>query len=105
MQPSLALELVGLRKALWRQAAGFGAVADPFLKLGPCDGERAPGRVAPGETVGDGENPGVGKAAILVTLQPRALAARHFVELREREHKKLTILPDDRDMIAGGGND
>ena len=101
----LSLEPIGLRKALWRQAAGFGAVADPFLELGPGDGERAPGRVAPGEAVGDGEDPGVGNAAVLIALKPRALAARHFVELRKREHEQLAVLPDDRDMVAGGGND
>jgi hypothetical protein len=38
----LPLEPIGLRKALGRQAAGFGAIADPFLELGPCYGELRP---------------------------------------------------------------
>src|SRR5208337_5514473 len=52
-QPNLPLEPVALREALRRQAAGFGAVADPFIQLGPRHGERAPCRVAPAEPVGD----------------------------------------------------
>ena len=48
---------------------------------------------------------GVADAAIPVFLQPHALAARHFRQLRERKHQKLAVFADHRHMVAIGGND
>ena len=39
----------------------------------------------------------VGDAAVLVALQPHALAARHLRHLVEREDQQLAVLADDRD--------
>src|SRR5271166_3813676 len=98
------LEPVVLRKALRRQATGFGAVSDPFVELGPGDGEGAAGGIAPGETLGDRKNLCVRHAAVLVALEARALAARHFVELGDREYEQLAVLADDSDVVARGGD-
>jgi hypothetical protein len=40
---SLAFEAIVLREAFGRQAAGFGAIADPVLELGRDDRERTIG--------------------------------------------------------------
>ena len=97
------VEAIALVEPLGRQAAGLGARADPVLELGLGDGERAPRRVAPCHAVGELEHPRVGNAAVLVALQPHALAARHFRHLVEREDQQLAVLADRRDVVAGGG--
>src|SRR6185437_2537279 len=56
-------------------------------------GEGAPGRVAPGQPLPKCERLGVGNAAALIALKPRALAARHRVELGDRKDQKCAVLP------------
>src|SRR5579863_993422 len=103
--PALPLEPVVLRKALRRQASGFGAIADPFLEVRPGDGEGAVRRIAPGQAVGHGEHLDVGQAPVFVALEAGSLAARHFVELAQRKDDELAVLTDDGDMVARRRND
>src|SRR5262245_16703861 len=71
-------ELVRLREAAWRQAAGLGALADPVPKLAHGQRIDAPGGIEPRQAVGLLEYAHVGEAAVLVALQPDTLAARHL---------------------------
>ena len=56
--------------------------------------------ILPGQSRIHGEKLGVEHAAILVFLQPDALAARHLRHLGKREDQQLAVLADDRDVVA-----
>src|SRR5208283_879931 len=88
-----------------RQAAGFGSVADPILEFRARHIEGPARGVGPAQTFGEGEDLGVGNAAVLITLHPDSLAARHARDFLEREDEQLSVLADNRDVIALGGGD
>src|SRR5271154_6115905 len=95
-----ALEAVVFGEALGRQAPRLGPRADPLFQIGLADGEGPPGRIAPGQAVGELEDARVRQAAVLEALQAHALAARHLGHLSERENQYLAVLSDRRDVIA-----
>src|ERR1700693_3643697 len=98
-----APELVRLRKALWRQAAGVGAVAAPLGKLLDGGAEFAAGGILPAQAILGIERRDVGQPAIAVFLQPYTAAARHFRHLIDRKDQHLAVVADHRDRVAGDG--
>src|SRR5690606_4745226 len=93
-------ELAAAREALRHHASGLGALADPFDQFGGAALVGAARRILPFEALGKVEGLEVGDAAILVTLQAHALAARHFRDLGRRHDQHLAVLADDGDVIA-----
>src|SRR5215217_5133113 len=98
--PGSSPEPVRLGEALGRQPSGFGAVGDPVpqVLLGNCPG--AARCVDPGQAFLQLEDLGVGHPAVLVALEPHALAAAHFRHLLQRKDQQLAILADDCDVVT-----
>src|SRR5262249_15616775 len=93
-------ELAGARESRRRQAARLRAGADPVAHLG----DRAlTGTRAPAQPVGQGENLGVGQAAVLEPLQDDAAPAIHLRHLFHREQQELAILAERGDRVALDG--
>src|SRR3569623_2099658 len=94
-------ELVRLREALRRQAAGIAAIALPLGEFLHGRGKFAASRVLPGQASLRLKDDRVRQVAVLVLLQPRTAAARHLGYLLEREDQHLAVLADDRHGVAG----
>src|SRR5277367_5689330 len=77
--PARLTELVALREAVRRHAAGGGAGAEPGAQVGFGAGALA---LPPGQAVGGVEDLHIDDAAILVLLQDHAAPARHLRHLR-----------------------
>src|ERR1700733_4767076 len=85
------VELIGFRKTLGRKAPGVGAVAAPVGKLFQRQIENPAGGIGPGQTLFHLECFYVGEAAVLVTLQAHAAAARHVRHLVDREDEHFAV--------------
>ena len=63
-------------------------------------GAGAPGRIFPRQASGQREGGGIGQPAILVLLQPHALALGHFRQFVQREDEHFSVVTDHRHRIA-----
>src|SRR5215471_4535616 len=85
-------EAIALGEAARHQAAGGGARAEPIGKVGL--GARPDLALAPGQPLGEGEDLGIGKAALAEALQHDAAAAGHLRDLLELADEHLAVVAE-----------